>query len=326
MAVPTIRDVAREADVSVATVSRAINGIETLDPELAQRVLETVDRLGYVPNNVGRSLRRQHTNTWAVIVNGLNAFVSSLVSSIEQAAHQQGTSVYLGITGQDETLERRYVQAAISQRVSGLIVASTTTPDIYTEVDLPIVFADFSYPGTGRGSVTLDNELAGRLAAEHLAEGGYRRVALLGEGLGGRPVDERAAGFRAALASSGLGMLPEHDRRLDLSLASAKAAVLDLLAGPQPPDAIYCVNGPSTQGAYFALASSGASGVGLVGTDNEDWTGMSTPTVTVVSQPVTEIGETAARLLAGRVSGSASEPQQVVLEPSLIVRESTRRP
>ena len=67
-------------------------------------------------------------------------------------------------------------------------------------------------------------------------------------------------------------------------------------------------------------------GVGLVGTDNEDWTGMSTPTVTVVSQPVTEIGETAARLLAGRVSGSASEPQQVVLEPSLIVRESTRRP
>ena len=120
-------------------------------------------------------------------------------------------------------------------------------------------------------------------------------------------------------------MAPEYRRDTVLTLSGGKRAMLDLLALPNPPEAVFCANGPVTQGAYLALQAAGNRSVALAGTDDEEWTALATPPVTVVQQPVTEIGRTAARLLSERVAGSKAPPQHVVLTPSLIVRESSRR-
>lgn len=321
----TIRDVAREAGVSIATVSRAVNGITTVDPVLAQRVLETANRLGYVPNNVSRALRLQRSTSWAVIVQGLNAFIASVVEAVEAAAARDGTSVYLGITDFDDERERRYVQTSISQQVGGLIVGHASNLDTYEGLAIPIVFVDRGVPDSPHDSVTIDNRLAGRLAAEHLWEQGFTRVAYIAGDQPDTPVAGRAHGLVEALAAHGIDIPPQYRRTTAYSLAGGRDEMAALLALPEPPEAVYCTNGPATQGAFLGLKAAWNDSIALVGTDDEPWTALATPTITVVQQPVAEIGETAARLLSERVAGYDGPPRQVVLQPTLIVRESSRR-
>jgi LacI family transcriptional regulator, galactose operon repressor len=325
MATVTIRDVAREAGVSVATVSRALNGISTVDPELVERVRATAEQLGYVPNNVGRALRLKQTNSWAVIVQELNAFITSVVAAAEGAAEREGTSVYLGITGYDEERERRYLQTAISQRVSGLIVGRPSNLGSFSGIGVPIVFVDRGFPDSPYDSVSIDNALAGRLVADHLRDQGFQRIAYISSEEVGTPVSIRSAGLVDTLARAGIDVPPEYRRNTVLTLGGGKQAMLDLLALPNPPEAVFSTNGPVTQGAYLALQAAGNKSVALAGTDDEEWTVLATPPVTVVQQPVTDIGRTAARLLSERVAGSTAPPQDVILTPTLIVRASSRR-
>lgn len=326
MATVTIRDVAREAGVSVATVSRALNGVATVDPDLADRVRATADRLGYVPNHVGRALRLQHSNSWAVIVPELNAFVTSFVAAAENEAEKVGTSVYLGIAGDDDERERRYVQAALSQRVSGLIVGRPgIDPGSFDTLGVPVVFVDRGYPESKQDSVSIDNPQVGRLVAEHFWEQGFRRVACIFEDRPQAPVAERAAGFVQAYREHGVAVDGPYRCDTELSLRGGKQAMLRLLELPEPPEAVFCTNGPTTQGAYLALQSRPDLSVALAGTDDEEWTALATPPITVVQQPVADIGVTAARLLTQRIEGTALPPQHVVLQPTLIVRESSLR-
>lgn len=325
MAAVTVRDVAREADVSLATVSRVLNGITTVDPVLAERVRSTVARLGYVPNSIGRSLRLQQTNSWAVVVNTMNPFISALVMAVEDAAQSEGTSVSLGITGFNPERERSYVEAAVSQRVSGLVVASSSSSEHFAKAPMPVVFVDLPDAAREHDSVTIDNYKAGQLAADHLADQGFLRPGMLEEGLAGQPVAERARGFRERLAERGVTLDERFVRQSDLSLAACRDAALDLLSQPQVPDVLYCINGPSTQGAHFGMQAARNSGTALLGTDDEDWTSLTTPTVTVVSQPVHQIGQVVAQLLRERTANPDAPPRHVVLDPHLIARESTRR-
>lgn len=319
----TIRDVAREAGVSIATVSRAVNGIATVDPVLAQRVLDAADRLGYVPNNVSRSLRLQRSTSWAVIVQGLNAFIASVVEAVEAAAERDGTSVYLGITDFDDERERRYVQTSLSQQVGGLIVGYASNLDTYNNLDIPIVFVDRGTPDSPHDSVTIDNQLAGRLAAEHLQEQGFTRIAYIASDQPDAPAAGRAHGLVEALAAHGIDVPPQYRRTTAYSLAGGREELDALLALPEPPEAVFCTNGPATQGAFLGLKAAWNETVALVGTDDEPWTALATPRITVVQQPVAEIGTTAAQLLSERVAGFAGPPRHVVLQPTLIVRESS---
>ncbi len=324
MTTVTIKDVAREAGVSVATVSRVLNGIG-VDPAMAERVRASVTRLGYVPNNVGRALRRQQTNTWAVVVEELNAYIAGVVAAVEDAAESLGASVYLGITEYGTDRERRYLQTSLSHRVAGIIVARTTDTGAFADAPVPVVMVDRSYPEFGHDSVTLDNPRVGELVADHLVEQGFRRIAAIGNGQPGTPMWHRLEGLRHRLQAHGLTIRPEDERAAPPTLAGGRAAAAEILAQPDPPEALFCTNGPTTHGAFLALGATGARGVALVGTDDEEWTSLTTPPLTVVRQPVVEIGRRAAALLQERIDGLQGEPRQVVLEPELVVRESTLR-
>jgi DNA-binding LacI/PurR family transcriptional regulator len=160
--------------------------------------------------------------------------------------------------------------------------------------------------------------------AEHFWEQGFRRVAVISNDQQGTPVSQRSAGFCDSFAARGAALSDEYRRQTALSLAGGKAAMLELLRLPSPPEAVFCTNGPMTQGAYLGLQAAGGR-MALAGVDDEDWTALATPPVTVVQQPVREIGTTAARLLAERIAGGVSRPRNVVLDPKLIVRESSVR-
>ena len=183
MAAVTVRDVAREADVSLATVSRVLNGFTTVDPVLAERVRAAVTRLGYVPNSIGRSLRLQQTNSWAVVVNTMNPFITALVMAVEDAAQSEGTSVSLGITGFDPERERSYVEAAVSQRVSGLVVASSSRADHFAHLPMPVVFVDRPPTGLSADTIRHDDAAGTRMAMSHFQEQGHRRIAFVGDRL-----------------------------------------------------------------------------------------------------------------------------------------------
>ncbi|MFV0429548.1 MAG: LacI family DNA-binding transcriptional regulator [Arachnia sp.] len=323
MAVVTIRDVADAAGVSVATVSRVLNGVATVDPDLAAQVRAAADSLGYVPNGVGRALRLQQMNAWALVVSELNAFISSLVASIEAAAEEVGTSVYLGITGYDREREQRYLRAARSQRVSGLIAGYATGPDQYRDAGIPLVSVDRWFPGAAHDSVATDNRAAGRLMAGHLHERGLRRAACIGHLDPGTPVAERIEGFRDAWLALGLPAPVEQLGSKRPGIADGKAAMQHLLSSDEPPEAVFCANGPLTQGAYLGLQCQGAAPVALTGVDDEEWTSLASPSITVVRQPVREIGRATARLLTERIAGATGPARQVVIAPDLVIRAST---
>lgn len=328
--VATIRDVAHQAGVSTATVSRVFSGIRSVDHVLAARVRAAATAVDYVPNAAGRALRRQVSDTWAAIVPDVqNPFFTALVAAVESVAVQQGFSVMLCNTNADLDREQKYLAAAVAQRMAGIVVAVTSE----THSDLgPIVRAGMASVVVDRrvhdfvsDTVLVDNLLAGRLAATHLLERGYRRPACLVGPADVSTSEDRLTGFRMALQEAGRPLADERVVRTDLRASAGEAATRVLLDQTAVPDAVFAANGPLTAGAFLAIQGLAPDGVALIGVDDDQWTRMVSPQVSVIRQPVTEIGRRAGELLAARSKKPDIPPQHILLRPQLITRGSTTR-
>lgn len=326
-----ITDVARAAGVSTATVSRVLNGSETVAPELAERVRTAARETGYVPNPSGRALRRRRTDLWAAIVPDLqNPYFTSLVAAVEHVAVRSGYSVMLCNTDEQLDRERGYLQAAIAQRMAGVVVTvmSEEESDLspLREAGIPTVVVDRRVHGFTGDTILLDNVEAGRLAASHLLDLGHRDIVCLAGPSGVSTTEDRLHGARAALAEAGVDFDARRQLHADLRAEDARARVTALLAGPHPPTAFFATNGPVTAGAYQAIHASGhrmPQDVSIVGVDDDRWTQMVTPAVTLVAQPVEAMGEQAARQLVARDADPGVAAEHLLMPPSLLVREST---
>lgn len=326
-----ITDVARAAGVSSATVSRVLNGAATVDPELARRVREAAAESGYVPNPNGRALRRQRTDVWAAIVSDLqNPFFTSLVAAVENVAVRSGHSVMLCNTDEQLVREQGYIATAIAQRMAGVVISVTSEQEsdlsALLAAGVPTIAVDrrvHDFPGD---TVLLDNVRAGRMAAQHLLELGHRDIVCLAGPSGVSPTEDRLRGALDALDEAGF---PHDDRRMlrsDLRADDAESIVRDLLHGAHRPDAIFATNGPVTAGAYRAIQESGLSmpdDISLVGVDDDRWAQMVRPNVTLVAQPVEEMGRRAAEQLVLRGGEPDAPALHLLLTPRLLVREST---
>ncbi len=328
----TIHDVAQVAGVSSATVSRVVNGRPTVDETLARRVLDAVAATGYVPNSTGRALRRQVSDTWAAIVSDVQAtFFTGLVAAFEEVAARLGYSVMLCNSNEHVDRERRYIEAAVGQRMSGVViaVASESKSDLSPlfRARVPVVLIDRRLHDHDGDSVLVDNELAGRLAAEHLAAQGYQRIACISGPRDVTSTEDRMRGFRSALVALSRTVRDEHIRRTNLRTDDGEIAIRSLLASSDPPDAVYTTTGVITAGAYRAMQQMGVrmpEDVGLVGNDDDDWTTLVQPSVTVIQQPVQRIGILAAELLNTRLADPDATPHHVTLAPVLVERMSSR--
>ncbi|MEU4195152.1 LacI family DNA-binding transcriptional regulator [Kribbella sp. NPDC026611] len=329
---PTISDVAARAGVSTATVSRALNGKPTVDPDLVVRVRAAASELGYQPNGPARNLRRQEAAVVALIISDVeNPFFTAIARGVEDVAHEVGYSVVLCNSDESAEKENRYIDIAIQERVAGVILSpsgpATSVAKLasrgtaYVAVDRPL-------PGQDSDVVLVDTRLAAREATTHLIAQGYERIGCITGPSGVRTADDRLAGYRSALKSAHHRSTPKLVRRTEYKAAGARRAALDLISQPEPPDALLVANSAMAVGVLQALQERGirpGSQLGLVAFDDAPWAELVDPPLTVVAQPAYEIGTVAARLLLARIADSNRPPTATTLGARLIKRASTHR-
>jgi len=331
--VVTIHDVAGKANVSVATVSRVLNGLSTVDPELARRVRKAAQEINYVPNTTGRALRRQVSDTLAVVVPDIeNPFFTAMVRSLESVAMAAGFAVMLFNTNEDVVRERRYFEAAVANRVAGIVVAvaseveSNLTPLVNARI--PIVAVDRRLRKYEGASVIVDNRDVGRLAANHLVEQGYRRLGCIAGPSDVSTTEDRYQGFVSALQELDVEMDQDLLRRADLKAEGGQDAARSLLGMAERPDAIFATNGPLTADAYQEIQLHRLrmpDDIAMIGVDDNQWTRMVSPAVSVIRQPVAEIGAIAGQILVDKTKTPELDPEHILLTPELLARQSTVR-
>ena len=339
----TMRDVARLAGVSIATVSAVVNGKQVVRPVVVAKVQEAMKALNFHPDHVARSLRVKKTTTLGVVIPDFSSgFFVDVVRGIEDAARSVGYSVLLCNSDDDVEQEQRHLRALLSRRVDGILLAST---DLYAVADTqlrsgaPIVLFDRVPPGYRGAAVVVDNVDAAYRATSHLIDLGHRSVAFIAGRLDLSTASDRAEGFRRALEDAHLPLNGAYFKRGDYHPESGYQNGLELLRLPQPPTAIVCSNGLMTLGllrAVHELHVACPDQVSIIGFDEPapDSYGFSLstllrPELTVVAQPGHEVGQQAAQTLLRILSDAdpvAAEPSVITLKTELRIRKSTGPP
>lgn len=322
-----IKDVAKEAGVSTATVSRVLSRKPYVTPEVQARVMAAVEKLGYRPNRIARSLRAQQSNTIGLIVSDIrNPYFTDVSRAVEDTAYEHGYAVFLCNSDEDPAKETLYLNQLRDENVSGVILSPTRqTSDDFDALSLniPTVIIDRSIRHGEVDIVMIDNVDAGYRLTRHLIENGYRRIgALFGEAsTTGR---ERRQGFEKALREHDL--TPAVMRYLPPRIQAGHEAALAILSAPDRPDAILASNSLLSAGALEAIRELNfiiPDDVALAGFDETTWSTLVQPTLTVIAQPTYEIGQTAMELLLKRIAQPDAPVRQVILKGQLMARKSS---
>jgi LacI family transcriptional regulator len=329
-AMPTIYDVARRAQVSPSTVSRVLNGKQTVDQALADRVRAAAEALDYRPNALARSLRRSRTNLWAVLVSDINnPFFTALVRGVEDVARTSQYSVVLCNSDEDPAKEAGYVAAILAEQMSGVIISPTGHGEHVRELvdaSVPIVAIDRQVRGATVDIVTVDNECAAQLATTHLIDEGFTRIACI---TGPRDVStarQRLEGYCRAHEAAGRTVDPRLVKYADFRETGGYAAMAHLLDHSPRPDAVFPTNNLMTVGALECLADRGVQvpeDVGIFGFDDVPCAALIKPPLSTITQPTYDIGRTAAELLLRRIAEPTRAPSVTVLPTELHVRASS---
>jgi DNA-binding LacI/PurR family transcriptional regulator len=324
---PTLEDVARIADVSTSTVSRALRGSPLVRAGTRERVQQAAERLGYQPNRLARSLRLAASGLVGVVVPDIGiGFYARLVKSAQDALEDAGYQVLVMNTEREPEQERAALRTLIAHRVDGVLVAASGGFD--GNAPVPIVFFDNLMPGSGVANVALANREGIALLVDHLVDvHGHERLgfvggpALLTSGI------ERLDGFRAAIARHGLAVAPELVVLGDehWSPRSGKEAAARLLALEHRPTAIVAAGDTLAFGSLEALREAGLRApddVALACFDDPLFADFLDPPLTALARVERSLGELAAQLLLETIAGKRGDAVEVRLPVELVVRRS----
>ncbi len=325
-----IKDVAKAAGVSTATVSRVLANTDApIRPETKERVLKAINDLGYRPNLVARSLRAQKTAKIGLVVSDIrNPFFTAISRAVEDAAYEQGYSVLMCNTDENPDKEALYLDLLHDENVAGVIFSPTHPfsegANEYTS-NIPFVFVDRSVKSRNVDMVLLDNGPAAYDLTVHLIENGYRKIAGL-FGNASTTAPERHRGFTKALKDHELNPFAAHF--IPPRIQQGYETTLTLLSQTERPDAIFTSNSLLTAGAFQAIRDRKLrvpNEVALVGFDETTWGALVDPPVTLIAQPTEEIGRTATELLFQRIEEPTRSPKTVILKGTLIPRGSSAK-
>lgn len=321
----TIYSVAQLAGVSIATVSRVLQGTSRTSPHTRANVLAAVEELDYVPLRAARSLAVQRHEAHGLVMPDLiGPYYSELLMGYKSAAAQLGESVVIVVTRLHEEPARAVRE--LSSRVDGLVVANSTISDAAAGVlgrRTPVVL--LARPGVpGCDAVSAENDLSARALTDHLLLHGRRRLSFVGDPDGSPDVYDRYCGFMAALVMSDASAVGPAIR-VDFDERSGTEAAAQVLAHPTPPDALVCANDELALSTMKALQRAGVrvpDDIAIVGWDDVMTARYVSPGLTTVRQPLYELGRAAATRLHERIAGAPTAPEPVVLPTELIVRTS----
>lgn len=327
---PSIKDIARIADVSHSTVSRALQNSPLVKQKTAEKIRKIALETGYRPSAVARGLVTRKTRTIGLVVTTIaDPFTGEVVSGIYQSASERGYSVFLADSGADPEREQRVVQSFAEQRVDGILVTSSRVGNLYlpllSEMRVPILLVNDQHPGAFVHSVMIKNFAGMCLAANHLIGLGHTRIAYIGDNSGYQADKERLGGFRAAHEAAGLPLIEELIVRGDGKPAQGMLAMEKLL--PERPTAVCCYNDRTALGALRAIHARGLrvpADISVVGFDDIFLAPYTEPPLTTIRQPMRKMGLLAMESLARLMSGVETEIR-IEIEPELVLRESTAR-
>ena len=328
----TIIDVAALAEVSTATVSRVVNNSGYVDPVLVDRVNTAIKKLKYQPNLVARAFRTQATSVIALVIPDIeNQFFTSICRGLEDAAIEAGYSVMICNTDEDIEKENEYLAMLASQNVAGIVISPVSSK--YTDVQV-VLDRNIQIVSVGRtlpikaDSVHVDNRKGGHLATSHLIESGYKKIACITGERGTSSAEERLLGYKDALSEAAIEIDNSFQIYTDFKDRGGYDGVKKLLSLTNPPDAIFTTNNRMTAGAFQALKELKVQvpeKVGLIGFDEIPWGDIVTPSISTVSQPTRQMGMAAAKKLLSRLNSENVAVEEILFQPELVIRESSRR-
>jgi LacI family transcriptional regulator, galactose operon repressor len=336
MPTTSIKEVARQAGVSIGTVSNVLNHPHLVASATRQRVLDAIAQLGYVRNDSARQLRAGHSRIIAIVVLDVaNPFFTDVVRGAEAAAEERGSVLMVCNSGDDVARERRHLDLLEEQRVQGVLI--TPVDDSrdsrlgqFVRRGTPVVFVDRESSQGDRCSVAVDDVLGGRLAAAHLAERGHRRIAFAGGSARTRQVGDRRAGFSAVLAERvDVPIEPVVITTGALTVAAGRRAGQEIaeLSAERRPTAVFCANDLLALGVLQEMTLRGLrvpQDIAIVGYDDIEFAGAAAVPLSSVGQPSEQLGRTAAQLLLEEINGVADhQHRHVVFKPELVVRRSS---
>lgn len=329
----TMKDVARRAGVSTATVSHVINATRHVEETTKQAVIAAMQELGYQPNSIARSLRSGETKTIGLVVpDASNLFFADIARRIENIGYENGYSVILCNSDNDLAKQQDYVNTLIAKQVDGVIFISAgeSKEDLerLTDSGTPIVVADRDVPVHLADVVLLDNEEAGYIAAEHLLELGHEHIACITGPPGVSPSMQRITGCRRAMEERGLTLDESLVLPGDFTIEGGLKVMETLLDRASPPTAVFVLNDMMAIGAISTARRKGyrvPDELSVVGFDDIELASAVNPALTTMAQPIQEMAEIATERLLEKIHSSYSdwENEQIILKAKLVVREST---
>ena len=325
----TLKDLAAHAGVSPATASRVLSGHPATSARARLAVEAAVRELDFVPNAQARALRSTRSDTIGLLVSDIrNPFFADLAHTIEQAALGLGYVTLLGNANERAEQQDRYINALISRRVDGIIVApqgdSSDAIKSLTSRSIPTVFVDRIIPGVDVPSVTTDSDAGIRQTVSHLVELGHTRIGYIAGPQTVSTGRDRLFSFTAALAANGLAVDTDLIFYGDFQAASGSAGVHALLSVPDPPTALFAADSLMAVGALAVVHRLGLRlgvDIALVTFDDIEWFSLLDPPLSVVSHSVEDMGRIAVELLVDVIKGG--RPQSVRQPSELIIRESS---
>lgn len=332
-----VKDVAAAAGVSLGTVSNVLNRPERVSAATRERVEQAMRELGFVRNESARQLRAGRSRTLAyVMLDATNPFFTDVAQGIEDAAEQQDLSVFLCNSDNRPEREAAYLRHLEQQRVQGILVTPVDPahPSLGEVAGrgTPVVIVDRVRAGQDHCSVAVDDTLGGRLALEHLLDGGHGRIAFVGGPDSIGQVRDRLAGARQALASAGR---PAEDLVVvstdSLTVAEGRRAGERIMGMSRAtrPTAAFCANDLLALGLLQQVVALGGrvpADLAIVGYDDIVYAAAAAVPLTSVRQPRRDLGRTAAELLLDEASNPEHQHRQVVFTPELVARASTLHP
>jgi len=332
-----IRDVAKKAEVSTATVSRVLKNFPGVREKTRKKVLNTVSELNYEVNAVARSLRQKKTNSIGIIVgNVLSQFYSVVAKSVEDTANKFGYNTILCNGDENPEKELNYLKVLKSNRVDGIILTPTGKNSEYVQhlikSGTKVVLLDRLIEGVDCDAILVDNANGAYQAVKHLIDQGYRKIGIVNGYLDRTTGVERLKGYLQAIKEANITRDDDLIKIGDFKKESGEELTKELLEQPNRPEAIFTTNIDMSMGALIAIKEMGLTipkDIAIVCFDDSDWASILEPPLTVIRQPVYQLGSTATELLIKKIENeednSEHKPTIVTLNTELIIRNFAKK-
>jgi LacI family transcriptional regulator len=332
----TIKDIARMANVSHTTVSRALNNKSRIKNETKEKILAIAKELKYRPNFIARSLVMKKTKTLGLVITNIaNPFYTELAQGIEATVRGLGYNIIFCSTHSDLSTEKHYIDMLRSKGVDGIIFSSAHMDDpnilVLAEEAFPIVLVNRrTYHPIVREKVDyvgIDNILGGFLAVEHLIRLGHQRIGIIGGSSESSVGFERLEGGKRALSTYGLEAMGDYFLEGDFLKGSGYRGGKEFLKMAEPPTAIFATNDYMALGTYQAIVEEGQKvpeNIALIGFNDIEFTAIKGVELTTIGQKKYEMGALAVKILVEKIEGGESKPstKEIFLKPELIIRKT----